>query len=623
MRCIPEPRVQGKQIRHYWFPINDDLPLRLDEVQIQCDEDGFALFVLPGAVSYGGTTADDVLAMKSVLVDIDNSPISEKTDALIEEYGEPSLIVESGGVTAEGEQKQHVYFVLDKASDPQAVAIVRHVLAVQFDGDTSFQNPAQLVRAPGSSHRKKGHRETRIVKTNPGSHSLAKFSTQVAPISRELNGAGYSIEELKAHSYVAGEQVNGLHRWEALSRAVGYYARQIALDKLTYEQAELECVAFVEEHIEGYKKGHALRALRKFVRKDAKELARLDPNTIGIPPPPKPRPRTTTLVSARDMVSKPVRPEWLIHGILETKLFGVIFGGPGSGKSYITIGWGLSIAAGVPWLGKYAVKQGAVVYAAGEGFAGLTRRVKAWCDYRGFDVPDNMYFTRKPVIFNDPESLQSFIDEIDKLDVDPVVIIIDTVARATPGLDLNSASDMATFIGAVDQLRHRYDCAVLAVHHSGHRDSNRGYGSIALKGAIDFEAGVKRPNDGGPSEMWCTKMKDGDEFETIFLEFNEVDVVLGSFEDPFAVKAMTVSKADAPKEKANKNRREKRAADRSLISDIMRGECELSEQEVRKKFYELRDGKESTKMNAFREAWTLMLDAGHIVEDEGAYRLAL
>src|SRR5699024_4965434 len=71
------------------------------------------------------------------------------------------------------------------------------------------------------------------------------------------------------------------------------------------------------------------------------------------------------------------RPDWLLRGTLERDTFAMMFGDPGSGKSFLAIDWACRVATGAPWR-DYAVKAGTVAYIAGEGQHGLVRRFRAW-----------------------------------------------------------------------------------------------------------------------------------------------------------------------------------------------------------------------------------------------------
>lgn len=148
-----------------WIPINSDLPAQLAQAAQWAANEQLACFVIPAAVPEGGAKANDVLAFRCVLVDIDTPPVATKRAYLTQQIGPPDLIVASGGKTdSGGEDKLHLYWQLDAPATPAAVCAVREALALKVGGDTSFARAHQPVRLPGSVHGKGGvQRAVRII----------------------------------------------------------------------------------------------------------------------------------------------------------------------------------------------------------------------------------------------------------------------------------------------------------------------------------------------------------------------------------------------------------------------------------------------------------------------------
>src|SRR5690242_2211207 len=81
-------------------------------------------------------------------------------------------------------------------------------------------------------------------------------------------------------------------------------------------------------------------------------------------------------------------PEWQIEGLIERGALACVYGAPGDGKTFLTLGWALCVATGTPWQGR-EVHQGRVVYVATEGGSGLKKRARAWLQRHGIsDAPD-------------------------------------------------------------------------------------------------------------------------------------------------------------------------------------------------------------------------------------------
>ncbi len=223
-----------------------------------------------------------------------------------------------------------------------------------------------------------------------------------------------------------------------------------------------------------------------------------------------------------DMTMEP--PKWLIKGILEDNSLGVIFGASGHGKSYLVLDMAACIASGADFHGRKTKTQGAVVYIAGEGHAGLTKRLKAWELYNKTDISKApLYISHRPAALCDEAFMQHVKTSVAAVGSTQRValVIIDTWARNMAG-DENSTVDTTTAIRAVDDLRALYQCSALIVHHSGQAESERGRGSSALRAALDIEYKVEIQN--GIMVVKNTKMKDGEPPAPMTFAFEHVDI---------------------------------------------------------------------------------------------------
>jgi len=221
-------------------------------------------------------------------------------------------------------------------------------------------------------------------------------------------------------------------------------------------------------------------------------------------------PRRALLVPVSEIRARLKAPEFLIQQYLETETFGLLFGEPGVGKSFLAYDMGLCVATGKDWHG-HGVRPGPVVIIAGEGHAGVARRIVAWELHHGIQA-ERLHVSRRAVPMLEGESLAELVAEIDALPDPPVLVEVDTLARAFAGREENSTTDMGLFVTACDTLRQRYGCTVLVIHHPGHGDKGRSRGASNLKGALDAEYGLHRPpgNPKAPAVMSCYKLKDGE-----------------------------------------------------------------------------------------------------------------
>ena len=231
------------------------------------------------------------------------------------------------------------------------------------------------------------------------------------------------------------------------------------------------------------------------------------------------------LIRASELKPRPI--DWLITDLVERDSLLLIFGPPAAAKTFTVIDMVGCIANGKPYHGR-AVKQGPVIYIAGEGHNGLARRFTAWRIVNKGDMI-NVFVSTMPAAMLDPVNLSAVLAAIDATGCKPAMVVLDTVARNYGPGDENSTQDMTAFIAACDQIRTAYGCTVAMVHHTGHGEQQRGRGSSVLNGAIDAAYRISR-DPGGPVLIENAKMKDAlppepfaFKFETVELGFSNED----------------------------------------------------------------------------------------------------
>lgn len=216
--------------------------------------------------------------------------------------------------------------------------------------------------------------------------------------------------------------------------------------------------------------------------------------------------------SAHSLIQEPPKSNWLIKPYIDTGSLSMLFGAPGSMKSFLAIDMGYCIATGRAWHGCPVRKSGPVFYIAGEGFAGLAKRFRAWSLGNNVDLKDVPFFSsdRPAQLLNQTNVFEvvQAIDELKSLHGPPAFIIIDTLNRNFGPGDENSTADMTAFINSIDtSIRLRYGCAVLIVHHTPLNDNMRARGASALHGALDWQYQLIKQS-GDTRKLSATKVKD-------------------------------------------------------------------------------------------------------------------
>ncbi|HYT73770.1 MAG TPA: AAA family ATPase [Vicinamibacterales bacterium] len=228
--------------------------------------------------------------------------------------------------------------------------------------------------------------------------------------------------------------------------------------------------------------------------------------------------------------------QWAIDGVLEVGAFGVLYGSPGGGKSFVALDVALSIASGRKWQGR-RVRSGGVVYIVGEGGRGIAKRIKAWLRHYGTSSIDCARFSLRAVQISESDSRDLLLEKIrtavglEK----PALIVLDTLTTCFVGGDEDRAKDMGQFNEAVNIVRHVTGAAVIVVHHTIKSDNGSGTerGSGALRGAADMMLHVHRKSSAkppvGPVYLTMTKQKDHEAADEIVLALQPVDVGLDEY----------------------------------------------------------------------------------------------
>lgn len=230
-------------------------------------------------------------------------------------------------------------------------------------------------------------------------------------------------------------------------------------------------------------------------------------------PPGAPKFKPHTLAELRAMPAK----QWLIEQVLGASDLGMLYGPPGSGKTFIVVDLLMSACTGRQFAMRFDVQRSLnVAYCAGEGVAGLPARFSAAAQFYGveslpnftfFDVAPQLYYSNSEHI----ETIEQFIGEWQERQASgqaqPLdMLVIDTLHSAAVGAEENSAKDMGEVLRLAKLATRKLGCAVLLVHHSNKAGTGE-RGSSAMRGAMDFMIEVKPL--AGKYVMQCEKLKDG------------------------------------------------------------------------------------------------------------------
>ena len=255
--------------------------------------------------------------------------------------------------------------------------------------------------------------------------------------------------------------------------------------------------------------------------------------------------RTIEILRLADMRRPNLETKGLVKGLIDHGVLAVIYGEPGSGKTFLALDMALHVAAGIYWFGHRVRRPGRVIYVAAEAGKSISKRVAAWLAEKNVDDDADFRAVVSPVNLSkmstgDAKLLAQVIGE--KVDL----VIVDTLARAMGGGDENTSVDMGGFIAVMDQLREWLGCAIVVVHHSGKDQSRGARGWSGLLGAVDVEICVEK-RDERVSVAINTKQRDLGLADDI--AFVRRQVVLGHDDESDPVTSCVIEVADYVPEK--------------------------------------------------------------------------
>lgn len=354
--------------------------------------------------------------------------------------------------------------------------------------------------------------------------------------------------------------------------------------------------------------------------------AELVPDPFASPEGAPPEPSLVDALDAEfltpDQVVDRPPPTPLILDWLDLDSLAWLIGKPGSYKSFLVLDWAAHVGAGLPWRG-HRVVQGDVDYIVAEGVTGMSLRVRAWQERHG--PMKGVRFLPRPVQASGPE--WAVLVEVERRHK-PKLVILDTQARVTVGMDENDNTEMGRFIHRAEEIRAATGACVLVVHHIG-RNGEDARGASALDGAQSTEIKIAR-SDRGP--LWAVlsqdKQKDMAEAEPVEVGLDLVDLgidgqtgrrlsslVLAPV-DPFET-AGPPAKVPDFKERAVGNQAELLAAMREIFPTIGASYTRLAQIIAERRAEDQRPG---MPKQSFGNAWNALIRKEIFIKVSGAER---
>jgi KaiC/GvpD/RAD55 family RecA-like ATPase len=242
------------------------------------------------------------------------------------------------------------------------------------------------------------------------------------------------------------------------------------------------------------------------------------------------------------------RLPYIVKGLCAKGHFVVLWGAPGSGKSFIVLEMACAVGAGLPWRGR-RTKRGVVLYVCAESTRAFieNRIVALKQEWPAAAESDVLLVPLALDLLNENTGDVDRVIETAKLLTaqvgEVVLIVVDTLAVTMRGGSENEPRDMSQYVDNVKRIIADTGAAALVVHHCG-KDEARGMrGHSALLGAIDAELAIEGAAD-KERILRTGKVRDGNAFSDLFA-FSLRPVDLGIDQDGDPVRTCVVDGLDA------------------------------------------------------------------------------
>lgn len=181
-----------------------------------------------------------------------------------------------------------------------------------------------------------------------------------------------------------------------------------------------------------------------------------------------------------EVLANPTQTRWLLRDELEQGVIALMAGPRGSYKSFKALHWAMRVAL-----------EGHPVYVVSAEGGDFGRRAEAWAKHHGHAgdaLP--VYVVERRLDLNSKDGVESIRQDCQRLNIRPVLFVLDTFSKLSGGLDENDNSEVKLFLGRLDNGLKRpapqaFDATVLLVAHTGHADNGRARGASALEADTD------------------------------------------------------------------------------------------------------------------------------------------
>ncbi len=533
--------VDGRP-HNIWIDADSAASEKMATFATWASREGAAVYVIPGTVAEPGQArAAEILQMQTVVVDIDTGDIAAKRAHLERHLGPPTMVIESGGVTSEGQHKAHVWWRLTEPAEGEDIARVcrlRGEIAAKVGGDMHFRSAHQPIRVAGSVYYKNGLKTlVRIVDLDEArERDLDEFIEAVADMPPLVGLSAQPVPERPEKPRVDDVLVTPVRdgaqddwsRFEGASAAIGHFVRMVHDGRLSKDEGWEGICGYNAAMLRPMWPAERLRRESErlwalHVEKHGPPLVRLD----SAAPAPDEVP-AYSLGALIDDVS-PMPEDIIAPRVLTPGGLLVLGGAPKVGKSDLLISLLVHMAAGQPFLGFTPPRPLRVFYLQAEiQYHYLRERLKQ------IVLPAEVLAAARDGFFATPK-LRMLLDNDGSVrvarairaafpEVPPDILCIDPIRNlfdgGPEGGGENDNTAMMFFLKErVEVLRDHIDpdCGVILVHHTRKLSKQQVKddpflalsGASALRGFYTTGLILHRPDEDLPERRLEIELRNG------------------------------------------------------------------------------------------------------------------
>lgn len=206
---------------------------------------------------------------------------------------------------------------------------------------------------------------------------------------------------------------------------------------------------------------------------------------------------------------------WLIHGIVPATGIGILSGPSYSGKTFVALDMARAVALQAEFFGKKPDDKGGTIIIAGEGMAGMRRRLAA---LETGDVGLLPIAGRSAVGLDEDQVFADFVRDLnakmkamnEEFGFPVRLLIFDTLSSTGLVQDENDNSEMARMMAKIAHMASKLETVAIITHHpSANGKTERG--ATAIFNNADFVLRIERPDpEDKIRTLQLAKQKEGD-----------------------------------------------------------------------------------------------------------------